>query len=283
MLKELFTAVLENYPSARMHEPFAGHPLGDVVRKQIPNAIASGVDLPESYIIKGSIGQGSWAALPWVAILDQRVTTTTQDGVDLFYTLSADGNSLYFTFNQGCSELLKGKSKQETERILSENASTIRDKLNIPKRLYAGEINTGNRYYDAGCIAFMHYTKGNIPDDDVLFAHICSFCAIYGRYYSKIFVADKKPELLSEQEKTKFVRSGRDAELKKANPEAFREIYYTLKRNTEAQHGSEEGRQPHRHGYLSCFGRQVSAQNDNGSSGRSKLVKAGRRFSLCVL
>ena len=55
---------------------------------------------PNIYIIKGSIGQGNWANVPWVSIYDKRITTSAIEGVYIVYLLSEDGEILYLTLNQ---------------------------------------------------------------------------------------------------------------------------------------------------------------------------------------
>ena len=87
---------------------------GSFVRSEIPRILYS-TDIvdPDKYLITGSVGQGNWATVPWVCIFDRLITTTAQKGVYIVYLLSKDTNTLYLTFNQGCTELRRTHKKQE--------------------------------------------------------------------------------------------------------------------------------------------------------------------------
>ena len=81
MLSELFDFVLNNYIMAKNAQAFAGHPLGECVRSTIPGILRLSADSDQNYIIKGSVGQGNWATVPWIAVMNGEITTTTQHGV----------------------------------------------------------------------------------------------------------------------------------------------------------------------------------------------------------
>lgn len=57
--------------------------------------------------VKASPGQGNWAAVPWIAFLDVRETTSTQKGVYCVYLFREDMSGVYLTFNQGVTELTR--------------------------------------------------------------------------------------------------------------------------------------------------------------------------------
>ena len=103
MLSELFDFVLNNYIKAKTEQSFAGHPLGECVRSTIPGILRSEHCANNEYVIKGSVGQGAWATVPWIAIMNKGITTTTQNGVYLVYLFSADGDRVFLTLNQGCT------------------------------------------------------------------------------------------------------------------------------------------------------------------------------------
>ena len=85
-LQKLWKKFMEEYESelnaARKDKDFK-RPLGNIVRKDIANLI--GVQLPENiYKVKGSVGAGSWADIPWIGVFDKRVTMSAQRGVYIF-------------------------------------------------------------------------------------------------------------------------------------------------------------------------------------------------------
>ena len=67
--------------------------------------------------------------IPWVCIFDRKITTTATKGIYIVYLLSKDGNSLYLSFNQGCTDIRKNNSKKDTIRIMREKAEDIRKRI----------------------------------------------------------------------------------------------------------------------------------------------------------
>ncbi|WP_282937567.1 DUF3578 domain-containing protein [Paenibacillus sp. RC67] len=79
-ISQLLSRVLTEYLASKS-QPFAKHPLGEFVRQTIPNQLRSLSFIGEQYKVQGSVGQGNWADIPWIAIMDPRITSTTQYGV----------------------------------------------------------------------------------------------------------------------------------------------------------------------------------------------------------
>lgn len=185
MLNDSFNQVLIRYPSARKLEQFAGHSLGEIVRKKIPEQIKNAGILPKEYIIKGSVGQGAWATVPWIAIMDSRITTTTQNGVYIVYLFTENGSAVYLTFNQGCTDLIKSNGRSEAIRFLLSMAEGIRKNISVPEGfLTDNDMVIGNRFYEKGCIAYKCYKRNAIPADDILMTDLAALCMVYEKYYS---------------------------------------------------------------------------------------------------
>lgn len=183
MLSDLFNQVLVQYPSAREREDFAGHPLGAIVRNSIPNELKTCARLPDQYLVKGSVGQGGWAAVPWIAVMNKRVTSTTQDGIYIVYLFAEDGHALYLTLNQGCTETIKNHGRRQTGKILLQTAERLRSQLLVPQKLFvSGDVRIGNIFYEQGCIAYKCYDRNFLPSDDRLTADLKKFCVLYEQY-----------------------------------------------------------------------------------------------------
>ena len=78
MQKEIET-LLSIYPSARAGSPFKGP---HEVQRQFQSLQAGIESIKEiegnsNLLVKYSYGKGNWAAVPWIAILDSRETTST--------------------------------------------------------------------------------------------------------------------------------------------------------------------------------------------------------------
>ncbi|PFD96432.1 restriction endonuclease [Bacillus cereus] len=126
-LREKFLTVMHEYLKART-EKFAGHKLGSVVRNEMTTEVTrlSFID-HNQYVVTGSVGQGNWAAVPWLAIMNKDVTTSTQRGYYIVYLFREDMKQLYLTMAQGVTET----SKEEMEKIKSE----IRQHIQMSKKI----------------------------------------------------------------------------------------------------------------------------------------------------
>jgi hypothetical protein len=60
--------ILVGYGSAKS-QPFAGHAIAKVVRRDFPEA-ARAIIPEERYLVEGSAGQGQWAEVPWTAVFE---------------------------------------------------------------------------------------------------------------------------------------------------------------------------------------------------------------------
>lgn len=187
MISEILNEILVCYPYARDHESFRGHHLGTIVRNVLPEALKQCSGFNEHHIIKGSVGQGGWATVPWIAILDKRITTTTQDGVYIVYLFVEDGSSVYLTLNQGCTKLIKTLGRQGAINSMLETAYEARNHLYFPDSFTVdNNITMGNRFYEQGCISYRCYRRDNIPSDKELLADLAAICATYMEYFEEM-------------------------------------------------------------------------------------------------
>ncbi|MFK4997013.1 MrcB family domain-containing protein [Bacillus sp. N9] len=117
MLRPLFIQIMNAYVNAR-REPFKEHSLGRLLRTELPELIKNHFFFElEGYEVKGSIGQGNWAVIPWLAIMNPKVTTSTQRGYYIVYLFSEDMKHLYLTFAQGVTESTKVEMEKRNEDI----------------------------------------------------------------------------------------------------------------------------------------------------------------------
>lgn len=126
-LSEFTRRFIKEYPIEKENK-FAGNDFGKYIRTTVKNNIANIID-DENYIVKGSVGQGNWAGVPWVAIFDKDVTDSAQKGEYIVYLLSADEETLYLTFNQGCTELASQHGKTKAIEIMREKVADVRARV----------------------------------------------------------------------------------------------------------------------------------------------------------
>ena len=102
-LINLFLKIISAYPEATETQPAE---IAHIIRYQLPSTLVSA--LQDNPIINkwqneyqrfcyGSVGSGNWAAVPWVAILNPKITKSVSEGVYIVFlffgniTISMDG------------------------------------------------------------------------------------------------------------------------------------------------------------------------------------------------
>lgn len=164
-LREKFLTVMNEYLQART-ERFAGHKMGSVIRHEMTTEITG---LPfidhNQYVVTGSIGQGNWAAVPWLAIMNKDITTSTQRGYYIVYLFSEDMERLYLTLAQGVTET----SKEEMQKIKEEIREQIHMSQNVKKddEIFLGTSSKAKGYANSTA-AYIAYDANKMPSEKEL-------------------------------------------------------------------------------------------------------------------
>ncbi|WP_242220362.1 MrcB family domain-containing protein [Bacillus cereus group sp. BfR-BA-01380] len=210
-LRKKFLTVMNEYLEAR-RESFAGHKLGSFVRNEMTTEITR---LPfvdyNQYIVTGSVGQGNWAAVPWLAIMNKDITTSTQRGYYIVYLFSEDMKRLYLTMAQGVTET----SKEEMEKIKSE----IRQHIHMSKKIKKDDdifLGTSSKAkgYANSTAAYIAYDIDQIPSEAELVEDLKEMLRYYEGYIAfrekgagPVMVYEKKEMDLNEKEIVDHVSS----------------------------------------------------------------------------
>ncbi len=186
-LRRAINKFLNGYVDVKQ-ETFNGHPFGIFVRNEIPNVMYNTQLIDKSsYLITGSVGKGNWAMVPWICIFDRKITTSTTKGVYIVYLLSKDGNSLYLTFNQGCTDIKNNHSKKEAIQIMHERADEIRKQIDN-RGFSQDNISLGSaltqlaELYQEGMIFNKEYKKGQVPSEQKLLDDLQRMMQVYKDY-----------------------------------------------------------------------------------------------------
>jgi hypothetical protein len=126
-IRHLLQTILDSYVPARTTQPFAGNPIRSDFKnlEHLLELILSNSATSELNV-KWSIGKGSWANIPWVAVLDTRETDTTQHGIYCSFLFCQDMSGFYLSFDQGITSLIKEKGKIAAYEMLRSRAEEIR-------------------------------------------------------------------------------------------------------------------------------------------------------------
>lgn len=168
------------YPESK-NGPFAGAHIGQVIRNEIPEALRNKLSLTD-YVVKGSIGNGQFASIPWIAIMDRDITTSTTEGIYIVFLFSSDGKRIYLTLNQGVTYFKEKKygnleiskiSNKIFETFPSTQASKIKINLNSSTNLGRG--------YESTTISAIEYDTSNMPSEEELLSDIKALLEDYAK------------------------------------------------------------------------------------------------------
>jgi hypothetical protein len=204
-IRDSLLKVMNEYPGAK-REGFGSHPLGAFVRNTIPSEFyqLSFIDSAE-YLVTGSVGQGNWASVPWVAIMNRKITVSTQRGYYIVYLFSEDMQSVFLTLAQGVTET----SKDEMLRIKDEIRDSISDTSKVRKDdNFSLGVSSKARQYALSTAAYIPYYLDNLPDESTFMNDLHEMVKIYEHYislkngYKTTEVINKKDYITRETETT---------------------------------------------------------------------------------
>lgn len=130
----------------------------EIIKTKLPTYIQDELSLdPSDYLIKGSVGAGNIATVPWVCIFDREVTTSAQHGFDIVILFRPDMSGFYISLNQGWTQyrdnfkpLKKARDKIVQNAVICRNVLKIANLDSRPIDLKAnGELPRG---YELGNI-----------------------------------------------------------------------------------------------------------------------------------
>jgi len=129
MIRETLLKILTEFESAKKNDKFKGHPLANYIRKDARENFKKVLgDEAKDYIIDSSPGKGNWVNTPWINLMDDRVTTTAEDGYYPVYLFSEDQKTIVLELGQGEYQPRK-LYKKDTESVLISRAAIIRSKV----------------------------------------------------------------------------------------------------------------------------------------------------------
>lgn len=161
-------------------ESFSSHPLGIFVRQEIPREFYKLQLINQAqYEIKASVGQGIWTHVPWIAIMNKDITTSTQRGYYIVYLFSEDMTKVYLTIAQGVTETSKEEMLEINREIrqLVDNDSKVKKDDNI----YLGESNRAKEYAFSTAI-YLPYTIDRLPLEEEMQEDLKDMLNIYEKY-----------------------------------------------------------------------------------------------------
>lgn len=192
-------------------EPLTKHPLAALFRQDFKKEIERLVkSLEPDYEVNASVGQGAWANIPWLSILNPRLTETTEDGIYPVYLFKADGSGFYLSLNQGTTKPTKLYGKTGAEARAQDIKKGVLSLVQGLKEWGEPEIDLSattplGKSYEKFNISAKYYDAENIPSTNELETDLRELLNYYQQIGSPeisklIYEKDSK---LQQEEKTK--------------------------------------------------------------------------------
>ena len=108
MIATALTRISSNYLDAKMGS-MKDSSLDPFINKVSKEIIKSKIKKNKEYFkYRSSCGQHSnWADVPWIAVLDPEITTSTMRGYYVVFLFSIDMKRVYLSLNQGMTDIEK--------------------------------------------------------------------------------------------------------------------------------------------------------------------------------
>lgn len=171
-LRSALERILDEYPRARQ-TVFKSHPLPRFLSQDVPAGLKSWPPCQaERYQVKGSAGQGVWAKIPWIAILDTAITNSVQSGYYVVYLFSESMERVYLTLGFGVTGNPDGEKSRNHLQSIREAITHLRETLPFTgmtsdDAIHVADGGLGKKYQEA-TLAYITYDRGDLPSDEVL-------------------------------------------------------------------------------------------------------------------
>lgn len=183
--------LLDEYPKA-ITRVFAGDPVAEFVRRDLPQALRDAIGTNPRYVTRGSPGQGLWAQAPWAAVFDRFITETAQDGYYVVYLLREDFAGVYLSLNQGITSTQKQYRAKAKNALRVRAADFVARLGSLAADLHVGEIDLAaggttnlSAFYEVGSVCSIYYPRNELPGDERLRADLSRFIGLYYALASK--------------------------------------------------------------------------------------------------
>ncbi|MFS0646845.1 MrcB family domain-containing protein [Siminovitchia sp. 179-K 8D1 HS] len=177
-IRTTFSGIMNTYINAR-REVFKAYSMGTLFRHELPALLKQKISSSEEYEIKGSIGQGNWAVIPWLAIMNPKITTSTQRGFYIVYLFSEDMQHLYLTFAQGVTETSREEMERRNEDIRSR--VDMGEHFRKDNDFTLGSSSKAKEYVQS-VAAYVRYSKDDFPSEGQLIDDLNQMIEYYEEY-----------------------------------------------------------------------------------------------------
>ncbi|WP_050739008.1 MrcB family domain-containing protein [Acetobacterium bakii] len=144
----------------------------DIISDDIPKILEGFPNIKSGkYLVQGFAGDHQWAEIPWVAVMDRRLTDTIEKGFHLIYLLSMDSRKLYLA--------IVFAEPGAGAKTLSEKVDQIRRTIDTGSfETNHQKVLLANATLVAGILCYREYSE-DLPGDEILAAEFQAMLRIY--------------------------------------------------------------------------------------------------------
>jgi len=144
----------------------------DIINEEIPKELeALPVIKAGNYKVQGFAGDSQWAEIPWVAVMDKRLSHNIENGLHLIYLLSMDSHKLYLA-------IVYAEPSARAKR-LSEKVAEFREKIDTGNfKTNQQEVLLANATLVSGMLCYREYSEA-LPDEETIETEFEAMLQIY--------------------------------------------------------------------------------------------------------
>ncbi len=167
-MKDNFKYVLDNYLNS---DSFGSNtPIYQTIcyslRDEIQNLVG------DSYLVKGSMGQGQKAECPWISILNRDITCSTTKGIYVVYIFKKDMSGFYLCLEQGITNfenLYRKKKYEYVSKVGDYFKKEIDDNYFSKQEINLGINNKSSLAYgyQKASVISKYYQKDNYSEEEL--------------------------------------------------------------------------------------------------------------------
>lgn len=271
-LKQLLQTVFSNYPSRNPKEiQFKDNQLVKLLNKGLNGVDNASIFLAETFISKGSAGQGVWAAVPWIGLFDSDIASSAKKGFYIVYLFSADLTKAYLSLNQGWSFYhntygvkagltnISKVSKYWRHTLIFKTNRMSTSPIDLRASNYAGtRLPEG---YERGNILSIEYEANKLPENSILLNDLIAMKTILEELKKEMyspknlvnsinFILTQSDMLLGEkhaeyhsdrhdekQETVELTESPKEKQLNLSSTKPLNKIDYEIRQKTNSKTG----------------------------------------------
>ncbi len=196
---QLMEAFLKRFAETRT-QPFSVVPDLWATMDGLKGAIAGlpSVKERDELVVEWSLGKGGWATVPWISLMDRRVTRSTQEGVYVAFLVSRDLTTVHLTLIQGSTNVVNEHGQSAAGPILRGRSDSYRalmpelaaDGFRLDGSLELGADGWRAISYQASAIAHIPLSAEAMPTDQELDNLMAPLLAAYDRLVERGLLAE---------------------------------------------------------------------------------------------